>query len=155
MTDPGQVSSDIPRPETAAPPSGESPLLLKLVNWSSILFAILQSLCTAVIAISGLRVLIGLTALAASFGIHAPARGFHADAIRLPMMALALVGSLINLFVIYRIRSLRRKPSSQWRQKLVPLKKLNAERFQMLLAIVTLFLLAAEWFTHPMVHIAP
>jgi hypothetical protein len=155
IADLDKLSSSNPMPEIAPPVSEESSKSLKFLNWASILFAILQSLCTAVIAISGLRVLIGLTALAASYGIHAPARGFHGDAIRIPMMAIALIGSLINLFVIYRIRSLRGRPSSQWRQKMVPLKKLNAERFQILLAIVTLFLLAAEWFTHPMVHIVP
>ena len=74
---------------------------LKLLSWSGILFAILQSACTAVIAISGVRVAIGLSALAAAAGIHHPAKGFHQDAIRIPMMFFALLGSLINLFVIW------------------------------------------------------
>lgn len=128
---------------------------LKLLGWSGILFAILQSACTAVIAISGLRVAIGLSALAAAAGIHHPARGFHQDAIRIPMMLFALLGSLINLFVIWKIRSLRSKPASQWRQKPVSAKKLTSERFQIALSILTLILLAAEWITHPMVHRVP
>src|SRR5438093_13749322 len=127
----------------------------RLINWSSIVFAILQSACTAVIAISGLRVAIGLSALAAAAGIHAPARGFHQDAIRIPMMVLALVGSLLNLFVIWKIRNLRSKPASQWRQKPVTSRKLNSERIQIVLSILTLILLAAEWITHPMVHRVP
>src|SRR5260370_14717279 len=85
----------------------------QLLNWSSIVFAIVQSACTAVIAISGLRVAIGLSALAAAAGIHAPARGFHQDAIRIPMMALAFLGSVINLFVAWKVRHLRSKPASQ------------------------------------------
>jgi len=153
MTDQNNPPSTGHSLQASWPASDQSQFPLKLLNGASILFAILQSICTAVIAISGLRVLIGMTALAAAYGIHAPARGFHSDAIRLPMMAIALAGALINLFVIFRIRSLRRRPASQWRQKPVPLKKLNAERFQILLALVTLFLLAAEWFTHPMVHL--
>jgi hypothetical protein len=155
MTAPSQLPSTGLSPKASSVAPEDSPFSLKLLNWTSVLFAILQSICTAVIAISGLRVLIGLAALAAAYGIHAPARGFHANAVRLPMMAVALVGALINLIVIYRIRSLRRRPASQWRQKPVPLKKLNAERFQILLALVTLFLLAAEWITHPMVHVVP
>jgi|SRR5271168_1304590 len=125
---------------------------LKLLRWPSFVFALLQSICTAVIVISGVRVAIGLTALAAAAGVHAPARGFHQDAIRIPMMMLALLGALINLFVIWRIRSLRRRPASQWRQTPPSAKKLNSERFQILLAVVTLALLASEWITHPMVH---
>jgi hypothetical protein len=128
---------------------------LKLLGWSGILFAILQSACTAVIAISGIRVAIGLGALAAAAGIHAPAKGFHQDAIRIPMMLFALFGSLINLFVIWKIRSLRRKPASQWRQKPVATKKLSSERLQIALSILTLILLTAEWITHPMIHRVP
>ena len=128
---------------------------LKLLGWSGIVFAILQSACTAVIAISGVRVAIGLGALAAAAGIHAPAKGFHQDAIRIPMMLFALVGSLINLYVIWKIRSLRSKPAAQWRQKPATTKKLNSERLQIALSIVTLVLLAAEWILHPMIHRVP
>ena len=68
-----------------------------LVSMTSLVFIVLQSACTAVIAISGVRVAIGLSALAeATFGIHAPAHGFHRDVIRIPMMIAALAGSLIN-----------------------------------------------------------
>jgi hypothetical protein len=128
---------------------------LKLLGWSGILFAILQSACTAVIAISGVRAAIGLSALAAAAGTHSPAKGFHQGAIRIPMMLFALLGSLINLFVIWKIRHLRSKPASQWRQKRVTGKKLTSERLQIALSILTLILLAAEWITHPMVHRFP
>src|SRR6266481_7047524 len=127
----------------------------KFLNWSGIVFALLQSACTAVIAISGLRVAIGLSALAAAAGIHAPARGFHQDAIRIPMMVLAFLGAGINLFVIWKVRNLRSKPAAKWRQQPVPKKRLNSERFQIALAVLTLLLLAAEWIIHPMVHRIP
>jgi hypothetical protein len=128
---------------------------ISFASWSSLAFAILQSACTAVIAISGLRVAIGLSALAAAAGIHAPARGFHQDAIRIPMMVLAFLGAVINLYVVGKVRRLRNKPATQWRQQPVTKKKLNSERFQIALAILTLILLAAEWITHPMVHRVP
>jgi hypothetical protein len=127
----------------------------KLLNWSGIAFALLQSACTAVIAISGVRVAIGLSALAAAAGIHAPAHGFHQDAIRIPMMVLAFLGAVTNLYVIWKVRSLRSKPAAQWRQQPVTKKKLNSERFQIALSVLTLLLLAAEWFTHPLVHRVP
>ncbi|HYT19425.1 MAG TPA: hypothetical protein VEW05_04250 [Candidatus Polarisedimenticolia bacterium] len=127
----------------------------RLINWSSIVFAILQSACTAVIAISGLRVAIGLSALAAAAGIHAPAHGFHQDAIRIPMMVLAFLGAVINLYVVGKVRRLRSKPAAQWRQQPVTKTKRNSERFQIALSILTLLLLAAEWITHPLVHRVP
>ena len=127
----------------------------KFLNWSGIVFALLQSACTAVIAISGLRVAIGLSALAAAAGIHAPAHGFHQDAIRIPMMVLALLGAVLNLYVVGKVRRLRSRPASQWRQQPVTKRKLNSERFQIALSVLTLLLLAAEWITHPFIHRVP
>jgi len=121
-------------------------------NVGGFLFALLQSACTAVLAISGFRVLIGLGALAAAAGINAPAKGFHQDAIRIPMLWLALVGALANLYSVWRVRSLRSRPSAQWRVQQVSKDKLRSERLQIVLAIVTMALVAAEWFTHPMMH---
>jgi hypothetical protein len=124
-----------------------------LVSATSFIFIVLQSACTAVIAISGVRVAIGLSALAeATIGIHAPAGGFHRDVIRIPMMIAATIGSLLNIYVIWRIRTLRARPSSQWRIQPVTPKQRRSEIFQIALAILTLILVAAEWITHPMVH---
>ena len=154
---PKQIAGEAKLAHTEVPSESTDSLLprLKLLGWSGILFAILQSACTAVIAISGIRVAIGLSALAAAAGIHAPAKGFHQDAIRVPMMLLALFGSLINLFVIWKIRNLRSKPASQWRQQPLTRRKLNSERLQIALSILTLILLTAEWITHPMIHRVP
>src|SRR5437660_10668918 len=147
-SEPSAARTEVSRPKL-------SPVNTRLINWSSIAFAILQSACTAVIAISGLRVAIGLSALAATFGIHAPAHGFHQDAIRIPMMIAATLGSLINLYVVWRIRRLRARPASQWRVQPATAKQKRSEFFQIALAIVTLALVATEWITHPMIHRVP
>jgi hypothetical protein len=142
-----------PKQEAAPPPiSTPAPAKTKFLPYAGFTIALLQSACTAVIAISGIRVAIGLTALSAAAGIHAPAHGFHRDAIRIPMMVLALVGSLANLFVIWKIRRLRHKPAAQWRIQPPTRRKINSERLQITLSVLTLLLLAVEWITHPMVH---
>jgi hypothetical protein len=125
---------------------------VRWANFGGLLFALLQSACTAVLAISGFRVLIGLSALAAATGVYTPAKGFHQDAIRIPMMALALVGAVANLYSVWRVRSLRARGSSQWRVQPVSREKLRSERVQIALAVVTLILLAVEWSTHSMLH---
>jgi hypothetical protein len=133
----------------------ESQISQSRMRWlgvTSALFAVLQALCPAVIAYSGLRVLIGFTALAVAAGTDAPARGVHADAIRIPMMLFALVGTVLNLFVIWQVRRLRNRPSAQWRLQPVSAKTLRSERIQIALAIVTFAALLAEWITHPMIH---
>jgi hypothetical protein len=123
-----------------------------MVGITSFFFILLQSACTAVMAISGVRVIIGLSALAAAAGLHRPASGFHADAIRIPMMVIAVAGSFINLYVIWRIRSLRSRPSSQWRTTPATPKQKRAEAFQTVLAVITLALVLAEWITHRIIH---
>ena len=65
-----------------------SPKQARTVGWASVVIALLQSLCTAVLTISGIRVAIGLSALAAASGIYAPAKGWHQDGIRIPMLVL-------------------------------------------------------------------
>ena len=83
---------------------------------TSLIIAMAQSLCTAVLTISGIRVAIGLSALAAASGIYAPAKGFHKDSIRIPMLILATVGAVVNLAVVFWIWHLRSRPSGQWRR---------------------------------------
>jgi hypothetical protein len=122
------------------------------INATGLMFAILQSACTAVLAVSGFRVAIGLSSLAIAAGTTSPPRGFHADAIRIPMMLLALISALANLYMLWRVRSLRARPASQWRMQPLPLAKRRSEQLQFALSILTLLVLAAEWITHPMIH---
>jgi hypothetical protein len=119
------------------------------IGLTSLFFIALQSVCTIVMALSGLRLLIGLGALAAAAeGARAPAAGFHQDTIRIPMMLLAVIGSFVNLYMVWRIRSLRKRPSSQWRQRPVSHRRLWGEKVQVALAIVALILVAAEFLAH-------
>jgi len=142
------------RTDAASAPSvaSETSARTKLLTWSSFVFAVLQSFCTALVAISGIRVAIGLSALAAAAGIHAPATGFHSNAIRIPMMALALVGSLLNLYLLWNARRLRNRPSAQWRRIPLTARKKASERLQLILSLVTLVLLAAEGIIHALIH---
>lgn len=142
------VSSEETRAEDNTTPDRAT----RVLGGTSFLLALLQSLCTAVLTISGIRVAIGLTALAAASGIYAPAKGWHQDAIRIPMLWLATVGALVNLGVIAWIRHLRARPAAQWRRRELTPKQRRSERLQIVLAVVTLILVGLETWTHPMVH---
>lgn len=122
------------------------------VSGTTLIVALLQSACTAVLTISGLRVAIGLSALAAASGIYAPARGFHQDAIRIPMLILATIGAVLNLGVLAWKAYLRARPSAQWRKRERTAKEIRSARLQIALAVVTLILVGLETWTHPMVH---
>lgn len=141
--------------DSHAPHAQPSMRSSRRIGLASFVFILLQSACTAVMAISGVRVVIGLGALAAASGLNRPASGFHADVIRIPMMLVAVLGSAINLYVIRRIRSLRARPSAQWRSTPVTQRQQRSETFQIVLAVLTLVLVAAEWATHRIVHNVP
>ncbi len=113
--------------------------------------ALLQSLCTAILTINGIRVGIGVAALAAS-SIAAPLLSFHRDAIRIPMLSIAVVGAVLNLAVLAWIWHLRARPESQWRKQPVTKKQRWSERLQVAMAIATLLLAGLEIYTHPIVN---
>ena len=68
------------------------------------------------------------------------------------MEIFAVAGSVINLYAIWRVRSLRARPSSQWRVAPVSADKRRAESIQIALAIFTLLLVAVEWAFHIYLH---
>jgi hypothetical protein len=133
---PSNTEPDAPRPN------------LKLLNWSAVLFAFLQSVCSALIALSSIRLFIGATAFASALGVVKLADKMHIAAIRIPMMLIALFGSLLNLFVLWQVWRLRRRSASAWRQKPVSPQKRRSEILQLVLSLVTLFLLGAEYWAH-------
>ncbi|HTW62229.1 MAG TPA: hypothetical protein VMD55_10520 [Terracidiphilus sp.] len=132
----------------------ESTKTMGAVSFASVLMALLQSLCTAVLTINGIRVGIGLAALAAS-SIWAPVRAFHRDSIRIPMLALAVAGALVNLAILFWIRRLRARPEAQWRQREITKRERRSERLQVALAVLTLILVGAEIWTHAILHRPP
>ena len=125
---------------------------MRALSGASLVVALLQSLCTAVLTISGIRVAIGLTALAAASGIYAPARGFHQDAIRIPMLALAALGALVNLWSWPGSGICGPGPPRNGAGAKSAAKERRSERLQVALAIVTFVLVGLEVWTHPMVH---
>jgi len=128
------------------------PVNTRLINWSAFLFAVLQSVCSAFIALNGVRLLIGVGAFAAATGALKLADRIHIDAIRIPMLLLALAGSLLNLVVLWQVWRLRGRPASAWRQQPVSKQKKRSEQAQFILSVLTLLLLAAEFVGHRMLH---
>jgi len=118
------------------------------VSLSSLLFVLLQSACTVAVAFSGVNAAVGLGSFAAAIGLTRLTGSFHADLIRLPMMALALAGSLFTLYIVRRARVLRARPASQWRIRSLTAKEKRKETFQIALSTLTILLIVAEIVTH-------
>jgi len=122
------------------------------VGLTSLFFILLQSACTAFFAISGLRLLIGVGALAAAATELNFLAALHFAALRIPMETIAIAGSVVNLIAVRRIRRLRARPASQWRMKPATPRQLRSESWQVGLAVLTLLLVAVEWGFHIYLH---
>lgn len=122
------------------------------VGLASLFFVLLQSACTAFLAISGLRLLIGVGSLAAAAtGLHF-LHALHGAALRIPMEMLAIAGAVINLVAVRRVRRLRARPSSQWRIRPATTKQIRSESWQVGMAVLTLLLVFVEWGFHIYLH---
>jgi hypothetical protein len=123
-----------------------------MIGFTSLFFILLQSACTAFMALSGLRLLVGVGSLAAAVAGVRFLGSIHREAIRIPMEIVAVAGSVINLYAIWRVRSLRARPSSQWRVGPVGSEKRRSESIQIALAVLTLLLVGVEWAFHLYLH---
>jgi hypothetical protein len=121
---------------------------LKVFNYSGIFFAVLQSACSAFVALSGIRLVVGVGAFAFAAGALRFADRVHLDAIRIPMMFLALLGSVLNLLALRRVWSLRGRTASAWRRRPVAKEKKRAERLQFLISALTILILVVETAAH-------
>jgi hypothetical protein len=118
------------------------------LNWSGLLLALIQSVCSAFLALHGVRFLLSIGAIVLASSAWHLAERLHVNAIRLPMMLIALVASLLNLAALWQVRRLRARPASAWRQSpLTPSQRRN-ESLQLTLSVATLVLLTVEWIAH-------
>lgn len=128
---------------TAAPPSR-----FRWLNWSSFFLAFIQSVCSAFLALHGIRFLIGIGAVVLASSAWQLAERLHVNAIRVPMMVIALLGAVLNLAALWQVRRLRERPAAAWRQQPLTTAKRRSEMAQLVLSLATLVLLAAEWIAH-------
>ena len=122
-----------------------------LLTWGALALAAAESLCVAAVGLSGVRVALGLTSLLAA-GAAGPAKGFHREAIRLPLLTLGAVGALLSLLLLWNEAKLRRNPASAWRIRPLTAKQRRRRNLQLALAILTLLLIVAELITHSWFH---
>ena len=128
--------------------NGPAPSRFQWLNWSSFFLAFIQSVCSAFIVLHGVRLLVGIGAVVLASSAWHLAELFHVNAIRVPMMLIALLGALLNLAALWQVRRLRRRTASAWRQRpLTPSQRRN-ESLQFALSLLTLVLLFAESIAH-------
>ncbi|HEY3928893.1 MAG TPA: hypothetical protein VGL89_10980 [Candidatus Koribacter sp.] len=122
-----------------------------LLSWGSFALALAESICVAAVALSGIRVAIGMTSLIAATAAG-PAHGFHRNAVRIPILAIGAIGSIVVLLLVWNEGRMRKNPAAAWRLQPLTAKQKRSRRIQVVLAILSLLVIAAELFSHPWFH---
>lgn len=122
--------------------------LTGIIGWSSLGFALLQSICTLFAAVDGFRLMLGISSLIISASVGSFLDRIHSGWIRIPMILLALAGSSLNLAVLVQVRRLRNRPESKWRRIAPTRRKVRMEYLQVLLSVATLIFIVTEEFLH-------
>jgi hypothetical protein len=123
----------------------------RFITVGSLGLAIIQGVCAAAVFVSGISTALGLSTIAVATAAG-PATGFHANKFRIPMLALAGVGALVNLFLFWNAERMRRNPAARWRMRPLTRKERWEKRIQLAASILTLLLIAGELLAHPMFH---
>lgn len=123
-----------------------------LIGWASLTLAAVQAICVAAVALSSVRVLLGMTSLLAA-GAAGPAQGFHRNALRLPVLWIAGILAVLNLLLLWNENRIRRNPSARWRLQPLTSRQRRGRWMQLGTSVASLVLILAEVVSHPWFHI--
>ncbi len=142
------VESSNPR-ELPEPTS--SNLTTTLLSWGSIALAAAESLCVAVVGLSGFRVLVGASSLIAA-AAGGPATGWHRNSIRIPFLVVGGVFAVVNLLLLWNEDRLRKSPAAAWRIRPLTKQQQRRRTIQLVTSVLALLLIVAEVIVHPWFH---
>ncbi len=95
---------------------------------------------------------ISILTTGAATGLVLQASWLHSERVRLPLLALATIGSVFNLFVLRNARRLRRKPEAQWRIKPLRFRDKLRNGIVFSASVLTLFMVISELVLHPSIY---
>jgi hypothetical protein len=121
-----------------------------LLSWSALCLAAVESICAGMVALSGVRVLLGMSSLIGAAA--GPAQGFHREGLRVPILWISGVIAVVTLFLVWNESRMRRNPASQWRLQPLTPRQRRQRWIQIATSVAALLLIAAEVVTHPWFH---
>jgi hypothetical protein len=119
-----------------------------LLGLGSLTLATIEAICLIFVTANGVALLLGGASIAFAQAVVV----FHSAAIRIPLLSLATIGAMLNLWLLFNAWRLRSAPSARWRRK--PLDKKERRRIIVVatLSILTLAFVATELFLHHRFH---
>lgn len=117
-------------------------------SWMTLIISIVEAVCVFTVAAAKTGLVFGSAAVA----LTGWTLSLHQDVIRIPLLLVAIVGSLINLYLLLKAHRLRTAPSAAWRKR--PLTAREHWRIALVfsLSVVTLALGITEIYFHRLFH---
>lgn len=122
--------------------SERASVLLSLTSFTG---GLIQGACAILVASSTAKIFLGVAGLAAAVKTSE----FHANIVRLPLMAISTILALITLFVLWNAHRMRNLPSARWRKRALTMRQKTGIVFSLAAAVITLVLVVAEVSIHP------
>lgn len=117
-------------------------------SWGAFLLATVEAVCLFVVAAG--RTGIALSTISAS--VTGWVTVLHRDIFRIPALLLAIVGSMLNLWILWRSHHLRNAPSAAWRKRPLTVKDRWRIGLVLTLSALTLFTAGFEIYFHRLTH---
>lgn len=136
------------RTETEAVFTGNAGRARLLTGAGSLAASVIEAACVGIIMVRSSAVALSV----GSGSFAAFSTRLHSAPIRIPLMSLALIGSVANLLGLWRGWRLRSNPSSRWRLQPRTSAQRRKDLFVLILSLLTLAAIAAELWAHQIVH---
>jgi hypothetical protein len=117
-------------------------------SWMTFTISIIEAVCVFSVAAAKTGLVLGSAAIA----LTGWTLTLHRDVIRIPLLLIAIVGSLINLYLLWRAHRLRAAPSAAWRRRPLTTREQWRIALVLSLSVVTLGLGMAEIYFHRLFH---
>ncbi len=139
------------RPDEPLPAESADTNPSRTMGLGALVFAILGAQCAVAVLISPLAVALGFGTL---FGLSSVLIYIDKSAIRIPVLILAALGALANLYTLWHARSLRLQAVAEGNQQLGLMTALERRRTRFVLgtAIAVLVIVLSEIFFHGTRH---
>jgi hypothetical protein len=145
------VSATVP-PAASAMPVSEPDVETKVPRLSIVLGSLPVLLFETGCAIFVIANRISILTTGAATGMVLGVSWLHSEPVRLPLLALATLGSIFNLVVIRNAYRLRNKPEAQWRMRPLRFRDKLRNNVVVVFSVLTLFMVIVELIFHPSVY---
>ncbi len=139
------VRDSLPTAELAAFPDQNS-RAMNVKRAVPLLFAVLESVCVFLIGLSKMGILVGISSLLAA----EKASSFHSEKFRIPILLVAVVGSVVNLYSVWNFHRLRKAASAAWRRRPLTPQQKTKDVLLVVFSLAALLLVATEIYFHPL-----